>query len=120
MPSTITIGWVRKVSISTSAPVRPLQDRQPEAHRPGERRGKREDPLLHQRRDARLPGECERYGHVWQQPRHLLNVVHTTPVTSRRGTNGLAQSYVTPAGVAQTIVRGQSVQSPPDLHCNRL
>lgn len=60
---------------------RPLQDGQPEAHRQSERRGKREDPLLHQRRDARLPGECERYSHIWQQPRHLLDVVHPASVT---------------------------------------
>ncbi len=27
-----------------------------------------------------IPGEGERYSHVWQQPRHLLDVVHTAPV----------------------------------------
>ena len=70
---------------------RPLQDGQPEARRQGERRRKREDRLLHQRRDARLPGERDRYGHVRQQPRHLRDVVHTAPVTGRRGTNGLAR-----------------------------
>ena len=26
---------------------------------------------------AWLPGEGERYGHLWQQPRHLLDVIHT-------------------------------------------
>ena len=36
-------------------------------------------------------GERERYGHLRQQPRHLRDVVHTAPVTARRGTNGLAR-----------------------------
>ena len=77
----VNVGTVRHAGVTTVAQYQTVSRKHAgEANA----RGKREDRLLHQRRDAPLPGERERYGHVRQQPRHLLDVVHTAPVTGRR------------------------------------
>ena len=56
----VNVGTVRYAGVTTIAHYKTVNRKHAGK---GERRGKREDRLLHQRRDARLPGERDRYGH---------------------------------------------------------